>query len=264
MEISRAFRRFIPQLLHVIVLPLFFFAFMLLYKPFNADQLIGNEWYGVHLTILSCIILVCMILTRLLYYFLPLKINYVLYVSWCFGEMIFTSFFAALYMWLVLQKPAPYFEVLAPCLQFIILTLVIPYTILALAIRVYEYHDSVKNPQENTLHRMRFYDDKRNLKIVLTPESILYIGAEENYVNINYIENGKVRNYVLRSTMKSIDEMCQDNGLIRCHRSFYINPKHVKVLRKEKDAILLAELDSDGVRTIPVSKRYYDRLSDLL
>ncbi|MGM9736065.1 MAG: LytTR family DNA-binding domain-containing protein [Candidatus Cryptobacteroides sp.] len=264
MEISRAFRRFIPQLLHVIVLPLFFFAFMLIYKPFNAEHLIGYEWYGVHLTIVSCIILVSLVLTRLLYYFLPLRINYILYVIWCFGEMVFTSFFAALYLWLVLGKPAPYFEVLAPSIQMIILTLVIPYTIMALSIRVYEYHESLKNPQDNSMQRMRFYDDKRNLKIVLTPESILYIGAEENYVNIFYTENGKVRNYVLRSTMKSIDEMCQDNGLLRCHRSFYLNPKHVKVLRKDKDATIVAELDADGVRHIPISKRYYDRISDIL
>lgn len=264
MEISRAFRRFVPQLLHMIVLPLFFFSFMLIYRPFNVERLIGYESYAVHVTIVSSIILLCIILSRLVYYFVPMRINYALYVSWCFGEMVFTSFFTALYMWLALDKPAQYFEVLAPMLQVVILTLVIPYTILALSIRVYEYHDSARNPEENPLMRMRFYDDKRNLKIVLTPESILYIGAEENYVNIHYNENGKVRNYVLRTTMKSIDEMCQDSGLLRCHRSFFINPKHVKVLRKDKDGSILAELNADGVRNIPISKTYYDRLSELL
>ena len=111
---------------------------------------------------------------------------------------------------------------------------------------------------------MRFYDSFHNLKIVLTPSAILYIGAEQNYVNIYYIENGRVRLYELRSSMKAIDELCQDNGLIRCHRSFYINPAHVKVLRRDKDGIMYAELDADDVRHIPVSKKYYDRLSEIL
>jgi DNA-binding LytR/AlgR family response regulator len=51
---------------------------------------------------------------------------------------------------------------------------------------------------------------------------------------------------------------------MRCHRSFYINPAHVKVLRKDRDGIMYAELDADDVRHIPVSKKYYDHLSDML
>ena len=75
MEISKVYRRFIPQLLHMIVLPLFFFSFILIYRPFDVESLIGSEWFGVHLTILSCIILVSTIVTRLLYYFIPMRLN---------------------------------------------------------------------------------------------------------------------------------------------------------------------------------------------
>ena len=95
-QVSKIFRRFIPQLLHMIVLPVFFFLFMIIYRPFTTDAYLGNDWFGVHLTILSCILLVCAILTRLLYYFLPLKLNYTLYVFWCLLELIFASFFVAL------------------------------------------------------------------------------------------------------------------------------------------------------------------------
>jgi DNA-binding LytR/AlgR family response regulator len=96
------------------------------------------------------------------------------------------------------------------------------------------------------------------------PEAILYISAEENYVNIYYTDNGRVKSYVLRSSMKALDELCQDHGLIRCHRSYYINPAHVKVLRKDREGLVHAELDVTDVMDIPVTKRYYDRLSELL
>ena len=193
-----------------------------------------------------------------------MKINYSLYILWCFGEIIFMSFFAALYIWLVLHKPMPYFEAFALSFQYISLTLVIPYVILALSLRLYEYHIKSDDTSVASSLRMRFYDDRHNLKIVLTADSVLYITSEENYVNIFYADNGKLRNYVLRSSMKAIDELCQDNGLVRCHRSYYVNPSHVKVLRKEKDGIVFAELDAQEIIHIPVTKRYYDRLSEML
>lgn len=263
-QVSRIFRRFVPQLLHMIILPVFFFSFMMIYRPSGAQDFMGGEWFGVHLTISSCILLLSSILMRLLYYYLPMKINYSLYTFWCLGEIIFATFFVALYVWLVQHKPMPYFEAFAIAFKYLSLTLVIPYVILALSLRLYEYHTKSDDLTSDSLQRMRFYDDKHNLKIVLIPESILYITAEENYVNIFYSDNGKMRNYVLRSSMKALDELCQDNGLVRCHRSYYINPSHVKVLRKEKEGVIYAELDAQEMIHIPVTKRYYDRLSEML
>lgn len=262
-NIPRIFRRFIPQLLHMIVLPAFFFAFMLAYRPFNSVEYLGEGWFGVHVTIISCIILVSTVLMRLLYYFLPLKLNYTLYVFWCIAEIIFTAFFSALYIYLVLDKKMAYFEALATSLQYISLVNVIPYSVLALSMRIVDYSQKETEPEHN-VQRMRFYDEKHNLKIVLQPASILYIGADENYVNIYYSENGKVRTYVLRNSMKAIDEICQDHGLLRCHRSYYVNPSHVKVLRKDREGVVYAELDAPEIMHIPVTKTYYARLADLL
>lgn len=252
-----------PQLLHMIALPLFFFAFILIYRPYSIADFLGGEWVGVHVTIISCIILACTVLLRLLYYYLPLKLNYTLYMFWCLAEMIFMTFFVAMYLWLVLGKPVPYFDALAVSFEYIFLTLVIPYSVIALSVRVYDYSKKAHEPDESS-QRMRFYDGSHNLKLVVTAGTVLYIGAEENYINIYYTDSGKVRNYVLRNSMKSVDELCLSHGLVRCHRSYYINPAHVKVLRKDKEGVIFAELDAAGLSDIPVSKRYYDRLSEML
>lgn len=263
-QIAPVFRKFVPQLLHIVVLPVFFFTFMLLLRPEGVVNMLGKEWFGVHLTIMSCIILVSEILIRILYYFLPLRINYSIYTLWCFGEIIFMSFFTALYLWLVLGKTMLYFEFVTASFRYLFLSLIFAYAILALAMRIYDYRHKEDATDSNPAQRMRFYDNQHNLKLVLFPTAILYIQAEENYVNINYIENDRVKEFVLRSSMKALDEICQDHGLVRCHRSFYINPARIKVLRKDKDGIMYAELDADDVRTIPVSKTYYRILSDVL
>lgn len=262
--IATIYRRFIPQLLHIIILPISFFVFMLIYTPSGIMEFLGHEWFGVHLTIMSSIILLSVCVSRILYYFIPMRLNYTLYVFWCFGEIIFSSFFVALYLWLVLDKPMPYFDMLTTSFKYLFLTLTISYAILTLSIRVYDYHNRISENMDTAIRRMRFYDNQHNLKLVVFPAAILYIQAEENYVNINYIENDRVKEFVLRSSMKALDEICQDHGLVRCHRSFYINPARIKVLRKDKDGIMYAELDADDVRTIPVSKTYYRILSDVL
>ena len=230
-QVSKIFRRFIPQFLHMIVLSIFFFAFMLIYRPANCVEFMGGEWFGVHLTICSCIVFLSAIITRLVYYYLPMKINYSLYILWCVAEIIFTAFFVALYIWLVRHKPMPYFEAFTVSFKYLFLTLLIPYVILALSLRLFEYHTKSDVEATQAPNRMRFYDDRHNLKIVLVPEAILYITAEENYVNIFYTENGKLRTYVLRSSMKALEELCQENGLVRCHRSYYINPSYVRSFR---------------------------------
>ncbi len=263
-QVSKAFRRFVPQLLHVIVLPIFYFAFMLIYHPFNSVEFLGGEWFGVHLTITSCIVLMAVVIMRILYYYLPLNLNYSLYISWCFSEVIFASFFVALYVWLVRFKPMPYFEAFAISFQYLSASLIFPYVILALSLRLHELLNKEHQTESGVNSRMRFYDDRHNLKLVLTDDALLYIEADENYVNIFYNENGKIRNYVLRSSMKAIDELCQEHGLVRCHRSYFVNPRHVKVLRKDKEGIVHAELDSVDAMHIPVTKRYYDRLSEML
>ena len=216
------------------------------------------------MTMLSCIILLCEIAVRSIYYFLALKLNYILYILWCFAEIIFTSFFLALYIWLVLHDEMQYFEVVGTSFKFLAFVMVIPYTILALSLRLFAYHNASLAPEDNSIQRIRFYDNKHNLKIVLTSDSILYITAEQNYVTIVYNDNGIEREYTLRTSMKAIDELCQENGLVRCHRSFYINPSFVKVLRKDKEGVIFAEMDSKGIIRIPVSKTYYEHLAELL
>ena len=262
--LSRIFNSFVPQVLHMIVLPIFFFVFMLIYRPFGVSEYLGMEWFAVHLTIFSCIVLLSIIATRVLYYFLRLQINYALYACWCLAEVLLMALFSALYLWLVLYPTTPYLEVVSTAFKFLALVLVIPYSIMALGMVVYKYKYLALNQDTASTRRIRFYDSKHNLKIVLTPDSILYITAEINYVTITYNDNGNERDYTLRASMKSIDEICQDNGLVRCHRSYFINPSYVKVLRKDKEGVIFAEMDSKNMIRIPVSKTYYDHLAELL
>jgi hypothetical protein len=183
-EIPNVSRGYMPQLLHVIVLPLFFFTFTLVHKSLGIVELLGRDWYGVRITIMSCIIFGSIFITRLIFYYLPVKINYSLYIFWCLLEVIFSAFFVALYVWLVLDKPMLYFETVAVSLKILLLTLVFPYVIIALSLYIYDLNLKAQNQDVHSGQRMRFYDSFHNLRIVLLSHCILYIASEENYVKI--------------------------------------------------------------------------------
>ena len=111
---------------------------------------------------------------------------------------------------------------------------------------------------------MRFVDSTQRVKLMIASSAVLYIKAEENYVHIRYMEGDRLKEYALRASMKSLEELMHKHGLIRCQRSYYINPQHIKVLRRDKEGMITAELNTPQAQPIPVSPRYYEELAKWL
>lgn len=267
-EFPKIFLTFKAQILHFLGIPAFAFCFVLLYRPFELNILLNtaNDRYAFNLTMLICIIIVIMVASRMSLYGLrnKMRLGWGWYLFWCLLEIVVMSNFLTLYCWLIFHKQYLFLDVLLTTVGYTAAILFFPYIIFTLMLltSAQVMNKAAANDAEN--NRVRFYDEKQNLKFVVAASAILYIEAEENYVRIHYTDAGKMKNYLLRNSMKNIEELCQYNGLVRCHRSFYINSAHVKVLRKDKEGIIFAELDTAEAKKIPVTKRYYEQLSTLL
>lgn len=257
------FRRKRTQAIHIFAMPLSFFAFMLIYRPFNVTQtmLLGQFSFEINLTLISCIIFGSMFIMRMLFYALRRQIDTLTYLFWVLLEMVVAVFFVALYAWLMEHTVHPYFFVVSRACKWIMPVLIFPYVIISLALFLAE---KSLLQDESEAAKMRFYDERHNLKFVVATASVLYIEAEENYINIHYQEGDKMRNYLIRASMKSIEELCGTHNLLRCHRSYYLNPRHVKVLRKNREGTIFAELDTATPCEVPVTKRYYDLISSAI
>ena len=107
----------------------------------------------------------------------------------------------------------------------------------------------------DTRNMIPFYDDKGILKFSVKKENLLYLESAENYVSICYLNKDKVSKYLLRDTLKKIEETFSGTEIIRCHRSYIVNFEKVKVIRKDKDGLKLG-FDNPQVTDIPVSKTY--------
>ncbi len=263
-DLPAVFRKPTSQVIHALAIPLAFFAFVLIYRPFNLGEelLLGRFSFGVNLTLIACILFGSMALMRTLFHLVRERINQPLYFCWCLLEITISALFVALYVWLMDRVAEPYFVVVTHLYGWLFSVLLIPYVVAGMALALVERsRQPLEEPSQEL--KMRFYDERKNLKLVVTTASVLYIAAQENYVQVFYLEGERVRDYLVRASMRSIEELCAENGLKRCHRSYYLNPAHVKTLRREKEGVIVAELDVAG-QEVPVTKRYYDDLVAIL
>lgn len=253
------------NLVFLLALPAFWLCFAISYKPqLLFDFLSMNrELYNFNATIIMCILLGIMLISRglLMAIHRSLDLTWFKFILWQLCELIVMSFFTALYVTLMYHGEFSYFHMVGQSFFHLLLTFIYPYIILNLA---YAY---IAKLEENTIYDdslMRFQDNTKKLKLMIAASAVLYVEADENYVHIRYMEGERSKDYALRASMKSLEELMQKHGLVRCQRSYYINPQHIKVLRRDKEGMISAELDIANQKSIPVSPKYYDALSKWL
>ena len=267
--IARTFYKMPVNTLFIVVLPVFYFLFVLAYDPFDIGPFLALEKgrYTLNLIVSALIVLGVAALSRMLLFLLrrSIDLNWTLYLVWCTMEVIVCGLMQSILLGVGWSGTLPYFSVMTRCILYMAGILVFPHAILAMAVQLYQLGREVGRPiipEEKTL--IRFYDDQKRLKLVVSSEAVLYIEAEENYVHVVHLDNGKIRDFELRCSMRSLEDVLKRHGLVRCHCSYFLNAAHVDLLKKDANGYTLAQLDQEGAREIPVSKRYYQTVTALL
>ena len=144
------------------------------------------------------------------------------------------------------------------------LVLLLPYAITWLYFswkeksKLLEHIEQVKSNETHARALVAFPDEKGDLKISIMLDNLLYVESADNYATINYMNKSKQSRFLLRNSLKWMEEnLTKDTPLTRCHRSYIVNMDKVKILKKVKGGIVL-ELDAENTPEIPVSKTYYD------
>ena len=250
------------MLLHVLAMPVFYLAFILIYESqWMLEFLETGYGYMVNALLMSCILIGVMAASRIPMSLIgrSYRLSWWQYALWSFAEVAVFCCFAALYMALIYGDYG-YFPALGKCFCIAFAILPYPYIVNAILFALIR-PDEAATPEEDLI---RFVDNTGRLKLVIAHDVILYIEAQENYISIHYLERGKHKEYTLRQSMRGIEEQMDKHGIIRCQRSFFVNPRHVSVLRRDKEGFIQAELDISNGKSVPVSPKYYEQLSNLL
>ena len=250
----------------------FFLAFLFVYHPFGITEFFdgcGGLGYAFHFLMLTCILLLSSTMTHTLFYAFAVdkKMLWWKYALWCIAEVFVAALFEGLYTWLFHRSTMEYVDAVPYCFKLLFLTLVFPYTFHILYLIILEGRDHIeqlkKAPGEEVAP-IKFTDEHGRLKLIIDAAEILYLNSRTNYVDIYYLDAGRVKQYSLRNSMKSIEETVAGYGIVRCHRSYFVNPSHVKVLRKDKYGFVVAEFNIPEINPIPISKSYYEALAELM
>jgi hypothetical protein len=182
------------------------------------------------------------------------------YLVWVAAEILAMALFFTLFEVVILNDKRPFTELLARSVQNTSLTLLLPYTFLWL---LFSWRDSkaklsviMEQPEAAGQHPMiHFRDEKGVLRMSLKHSDVLTLQGSDNYVTVCYQSPDKLSRFMLRNTLRAMEEELKEAAIIRCHRSWLVNIEKVKLIRREKEGLLL-ELDSTPPSEVPVSRTY--------
>lgn len=89
----------------------------------------------------------------------------------------------------------------------------------------------------------------------LDPATIVFCEARQNYVRVVYLEAGVATEATIRATLTEVARRTEERGnLLRCHRSYLVNPEFVAAARGNAQGLRLRLVGVE--EEVPVSRTY--------
>lgn len=248
----------------------FALLFINLYSPFDVRSWFGLDLKSQELFFYSSLIiltgvLVAVISRVILYHYNKRRIKTKL---WAFLliialEVFFMALFFTIYESVFIKDDnRTYIQVFEASVQNTTLVLLLPYAVLWLYFSWVDKNHRIKqltDPDEkyefDSKSMIPFLDEKGTMRISIKLEDILYIKGTDNYVTIYYNKNNEICKFLLRNTIKNLEQKFTNLPITRCHRSFMVNFDKIKVIRREKGGHIL-EIETNPPIEVPISKTY--------
>ena len=257
---------------------LYALVFLVIYTPYSE-----TSWFGVAksesfllTTIFVIISILLLILSRTLMYFISkkhIKMTYAKYSIWLLMEIILIGVFHSI-LSMVYIKITDYTSLLIISKSIFITfwALGVPYVVAAMWLTIKDMHNTLlvtdtKNIASDgeaiaqNIDIINIADNKGVLKLSVKLDNLYFIKAEDNYTIVYYSKNGLLNRYMIRCKIQTIEDTFRDTPLMRCHRTYIVNTKKIKVLRHESDGFYM-DFDFEGIDPIPVSKTYAKAVID--
>lgn len=244
----------------------FALVFINLYSPFGVGT--WNRLTQIHMLVYSSGLILAGLLviaiSRIIMHQVTKKkgISNLNYILWIAAEIISLSVVYVILQHFIIEKIEDVVTAIELSLRKTSLVLLLPYTISYLYFSWVEKNATIeelskkKNSEKPVPPSMiPFKDEKGDLKFSVKRNDFLYLEAADNYVIIYYLNGNELQKFMIRNSMKKLEDNLKDYGIVRCHRSYSVNFDKVKIVRKESDGLVL-ELDAPVKKNLPISSTY--------
>jgi hypothetical protein len=122
------------------------------------------------------------------------------------------------------------------------------------------FFSGINQQKESTTETLLFESENGKEKLSIQADDFIYLTSEDNYISIFFESSGELKNRLLRNTMKRVEQEFQRSKyILRCHRSYIINPKKITRVTQESSGI---KLMLKGSIEIPVSAKYEPNIKE--
>ena len=272
------------QIAMIIFVPIFALLFITIYRPLNFEHIDEDTglltWLNISREVLVQLITLGFIFVGMAVvavsrwimgvYTRKRELSYMQYISWVVFEILIMALIftiAALFT----DTPKPVTTLFYNSLVKTILILLIPYVMCYIYFIWQERVAQLRLIRERLAEDetalqaayVQIYDEKGEMRLSVRREHLFLLESADNYVCVWYINNNLPKKVLVRNTLTKVAKQLESTHIQRCHRSYIINLDLIKVMRREKEGVIVAELDVAG-QEVPVTKRYYDDLVAIL
>lgn len=260
------------EIFYIYGITIFNFIFLLLFKPFGLYNLNFLERLRA-LTIYFIVILPVILVNS--YFLKPVFFkkytigNTILWFTWIFFLISIGIFIVNAYLF---NEGILIFSMFLWAIGIAISTSVIPLTIIILLHYNYVLIKRLSNAEHiNEILKNKKYkydkvivleDENKNKKFSVSLDSLLYITAADNYIDIYLFEDNKIRHELIRNSLTTIEKtFTSTKQLFRCHKSFIINLNNVVSVTGNTAGYKLKLKNTDTL--IPVSRKHNNRVVEI-
>ncbi len=131
---------------------------------------------------------------------------------------------------------------------------------LKLAERINKKLEENKSIDNKLVHfQSEYAKDNLSIKVNL----LVLIRAANNYIEVFWMEGEKIRNKMIRTSLKNAEELLKDYDFIfKCHRSFMVNTHYIDKIEGNIQGYKIYFENVDF--TVPVSKKFAYKLKQLV
>ena len=211
----------------------FALVFINVYEPFGV-----NVWFKItrwELLLYSSLItltgVLIVVISRIVMYYLiqTRPLNTWHFLLWVLAEILLMALFYSLYIKLILHDERFFPDLIKLSIQNTSLLLLLPYSVSWLYFSWKDKNLAIARMvqgqavSDTSKKMVPFTDEKGVLRFSVKMENLLYLEASDNYVSIYYLNQQNVNRFMLRNTLKNIEEEINSKDLERCHRSYMVN-----------------------------------------
>ena len=197
------------------------------------------------------------------------RINFLIYILWVSQEILLLALVYTLMNTYLLGSEEHLWAVYIRLLFATLFVLAIPYSLSWLWYSLKDQKKKLADLSTATSQAysakklINFYDETDKRRFSVNSADVLYLESTDNYVTIFYEDQGRIKKFMLRNTMKRLEKELEKTQIRRCHRSFMVNFENVKMVRLTGTSLYIY-IETFEELKIPVSRTFAEKVHEFI